>query len=289
VETDLESVAKYLVEGERDPFQRVKALHDYVVDRVAYDVEGYRTKTYTGQGQRPEVVFQNRKGVCSGYSNLLTAMGKAAGEEIVSLSGEVYKPGEEKEFAGHAWNAARIEGEWYLLDATWDAGHVGGDLFTREYTTTYLFTPPREFLVTHIPDQPGWQLLDKPLDRGEAMRNARGSSQDLSTTPTEPPRLELPVAAKTHSWDYIRIREPSRPRAEVKGRFHVELDNPKGLPTQVTLHNLQDGSQEPCHPEYGGARYTCTALTRGLYRIQVLSGPREMNPQLMAQLEVTGL
>ncbi|HEX8699082.1 MAG TPA: transglutaminase domain-containing protein [Myxococcaceae bacterium] len=290
VETDLATVAKYLVSQERDPFQRVKVLHDYVADRVVYDVEALKTGNFPSQ--RPEAVFQNRKGVCAGYSNLLAAMGQAVGEEIVSVSGDAYTPhlldvlGEE--FNGHAWNAVRIEGEWYLIDATWNAGHVNGDFYTRNYRTKYLFMPPQKFLERHLPDDPAWQLLDQPLSRGEAMRNARVAAGDTSPSPTPPPTTE-PVAAKTHVWDHIRIRMPNRPRAEVKGRFHVELDNPKGLPAEVTLHNTQDGSQEPCLPEYGGARYACTVFGRGLYRIEVLSGPRSTNPQLMAQLEVQAL
>ncbi|MEO0815430.1 MAG: hypothetical protein AAFY60_21405, partial [Myxococcota bacterium] len=39
-ETDIESVAKYIAARESDPFMLVKALHDYVADRVAYDVAG---------------------------------------------------------------------------------------------------------------------------------------------------------------------------------------------------------------------------------------------------------
>ena len=38
-ETSYDSVAKYIAEREDDPLQRVKALHDYVADRVAYDIE----------------------------------------------------------------------------------------------------------------------------------------------------------------------------------------------------------------------------------------------------------
>jgi transglutaminase-like putative cysteine protease len=284
-ETDLATVAKYLVSRERDPFQRVKALHDYVADRVVYDVEALRTKTFPSQS--PEDVFKARKGVCAGYSNLLAAMGQAAGEEIVTIVGDAYTPYLDKEFQSHAWNAVRVEGEWYLIDVTWDAGYVEGDHFTRNYRTNFLFMPPKEFLTRHLPDDPAWQLLDEPVSRGEAMRLARGPSQN-SATPTPPSRTE-PDTTTRHVWDDIRIREPNRPRAEVKGRFRVELDNPNNLPAEVTLHNTQDGSQEPCYPEFKGTRYACTALTRGLYRIQVLSGPRDTNPQLMAQLEVTAL
>jgi transglutaminase/protease-like cytokinesis protein 3 len=36
-----------------------------------------------------------------------------------------YKIGEPLSTPNHAWNAVRIDGNWYLLDATWDAGVVG--------------------------------------------------------------------------------------------------------------------------------------------------------------------
>lgn len=285
-ETDLVTVAKYLVRDERDPFQRIKALHDYVADRVAYDVPAYRSRSFPPQ--TPEAVFQNRKAVCAGYANLFAAMGQAAGEEIVTLTGDVPTPTEDWEFESHAWNAVRIEGEWYLVDVTWNAGHVSGDVFTREYKTEYLFMPPREFLQRHLPEEPTWQLLEKPLDRGEAMRQSRAYIQEHHAHLLDPqkPRTERPAGEK-RVWEGIRILAPSRPGTEVRGRFIVELDNPKGLPAEVTIVNLQDSSRESCPPEYRGRRYACTVLSRGTYRIQVFSDA-QTSAQLMAQLEVTG-
>jgi hypothetical protein len=287
VETDLVSVAKYLVSEEREPFQRIKALHDYVASRVEYDVRAYRSRTYPPQ--TPAAVFQNRRAVCAGYANLFAAMGQAVGEEVVTLTGDVPTPGEDWEFESHAWNAVRIEGAWYLVDVTWDAGHVSGDLFTRSYTTNYLFMPPREFLQMHLPDEPGWQLLETPLDRGEAMRQARAYVQQhyASRIAPQKPRTEHPTREK-RVWEGIRIVEPSRPGAEVRGRFTVELDNPRKLPAEVSIFNVQESRVEPCHPEYGGVRFACTVLSRGPYRIQVFAGSQTPLP-LMAQLEVTGL
>lgn len=286
-ETDLVSVAKYLVSEERNPFQRIKALHDYVASRVEYDVRAYRSKTYPPQ--TPEAVFQNRRAVCAGYANLFAAMGQAAGEEVVTLTGDVPTPTGDSEFGSHAWNAVRIEGAWYLVDVTWDAGHLSGDVFNRSYTTNYLFTPPREFLQSHLPDEPGWQLLETPIDRGEAMRQARAYAQQHYAPRVSPekPRTEQPTREK-RVWEGIRIVEPSRPGAEVRGRFTVELDNPRKLPAEVSIFNLQESRVEPCLPEYGGARFACTVLSRGPYRIQVFAGSQTPLP-LMAQLEVTGL
>jgi hypothetical protein len=226
--------------------------------------------------------------VCAGYANLFAAMGHAVGEEVVTLTGDVPTPGEDWEFEGHAWNAVRIEGAWYLVDVTWNAGHVSGDLFTRSYRTNYLFMPPREFLQQHLPDDPSWQLLETPLERGEAMRQARAYVQQRPVSRVDPqkPRTEHPTKEK-RVWEGIRIVEPSRPGAEVRGRFVVELDNPRKLPAEVSIFNVQERSVEPCHPEYGGARFACTVLSRGPYRIQVFAGT-QTPPPLMTQLEIMG-
>jgi hypothetical protein len=82
VETSIASVAQYIAQQEKDPFLRVKALHDYVADRVAYDAPAF-----FGQAPRPpqdaETVFRSRKAVCAGYAKLLEALGQAIREEIV--------------------------------------------------------------------------------------------------------------------------------------------------------------------------------------------------------------
>ena len=41
VEVSVASVGKYIAERETDPMLRVKALHDWVADRIAYDVPSY--------------------------------------------------------------------------------------------------------------------------------------------------------------------------------------------------------------------------------------------------------
>ena len=68
--------------------------------------------------------------------------------------------------SNHAWNAVLVDGGWYLVDTTWDAGGLEGQgtTFKWQYSTGFLFTPPDVFLCTHYPDDPRWQLLDQPLD-----------------------------------------------------------------------------------------------------------------------------
>ncbi|MCA9708727.1 MAG: transglutaminase domain-containing protein [Myxococcales bacterium] len=128
-ETSIESVARYLVAREADPVQRVKALHDYVADRVAYDVPALRSGQFPPQDA--ESVFRRRTAVCAGSAALLAALGEAAGIEIVVVVGDARDSDGLFDGTGHAWNAINLDGRWYLADPTWDAGHVSGDTFSK--------------------------------------------------------------------------------------------------------------------------------------------------------------
>ena len=75
---------------------------------------------------------------------------------------------EDSSRSNHAWNAVEIEGEHYLVDTTWNAGHVNArDGFIKVYSTDYLFLPPEAFLHTHFPSDASWQRLEVPLSAGE--------------------------------------------------------------------------------------------------------------------------
>jgi hypothetical protein len=205
-------------------------------------------------------------------------MGQAVGEEVVTLSGESLgfsgKPG------SHAWNAVRIQGEWYLIDVTWDAGYIDGTgTFFQRYQTQYLFAPPQEFVRRHLPTEPSWQLLTPPLSRGDFLRLG-GVGESASTKPGGADALPR---------SDIRIRAPMGPRAEVRGRFPVELENPRGLRTRVRIVNPSDGSFEDCPSEYAGTRFACTVLGQGSRRVEVFAGQAsETSESLVAQLDVTG-
>jgi hypothetical protein len=141
-----------------------------VADRVAYDTVAYFTQRNNMPPQDANTVFRTRTGVCAGYAQLLAAMGLAAGEEIVVVVGDARTESSDLTGEGHAWNAAQIDGAWYLIDPTWDSGHIEGQEFVKAYTTSNLFTPPTVFSVTHFPDETRWQLHDPPIERGDFFR-----------------------------------------------------------------------------------------------------------------------
>ncbi|CAN5316650.1 hypothetical protein BH10CYA1_BH10CYA1_54790 [soil metagenome] len=173
VETSIKSVARYIAKEEKNPVQRIKALHDYVADRVAYDSDAFYAKKFPPQDA--ETVFRTRKSVCSGYANLLAALAAAINEQVIVVVGDVRDPSTTPDKltpdSGHAWNAARIAGHWYLLDSCWDSGSVSRETgFKKRYRTDYLLPPAEVMIVDHFPEEKTWQLLSKPLSQGEFLR-----------------------------------------------------------------------------------------------------------------------
>lgn len=202
-ETSPEAVVRFISARTGDPFERVKALHDWVVTRLRYD----QASVAPGAVRKPQdaqAVFTSRLGVCEGYARLLVEFGRLSGDRIMFVTGEVREEQGALAPVGHAWNAVEIHGAWYLIDATWDDPVMadGHDA----YRTDYLFIPPQLAGLNHLPDEPRWQLRDDPLSRAEFLR------QPLAT----------PGLAREH----LVLKQPTSAVVAVGDTFTLELDNP---------------------------------------------------------------
>lgn len=202
-ETSIEGVANFISQRERDPFRRVKALHDWVVTRLSYDHDS--TKPGRRKPQDARSVFSGRQGVCEGYARLLVAFGKVTGDEIVYLTGDVREASGAAASVSHAWNAVRIEHAWYLVDTTWDDPTMVGDA-TPHYRTDYLFIPPNVAIWSHFPDDARWQLLQRRLDRGAFLRQ--------------------PFARPSLARAGLVMRSPARASVDTGETMAVEIENP---------------------------------------------------------------
>jgi transglutaminase/protease-like cytokinesis protein 3 len=258
-ERSIESVAAYLKLNAPSSLERLKAAHDYVADRVAYDAESYFAGRYPPQDAR--TVFETRKSVCAGYANLLTAIGRAAELDVRYVVGDGRPAGSDLSGESHAWNAAQLDGRWYLIDATWDSGAVG-QRFEKNYRTAYFLTPPAVFALSHFPDEAKWQLLERPLSRGDFLRQPALSPLFFATG------LEL-VA-------------PDRSQVDVSGTLEIQLKSSRGA---FLLANVRQGRGqgevllgtprvERCQVDGGAApRVRCQFGHPGRYDVQLFVNP----------------
>ncbi len=252
IEGSYEQVAKYVREREPDVRQRIKALHDYVADRIAYDAVALADDAIPTQEAR--AVFEARKGVCAGYANLLNAMAKVTGDEVVVVVGDSRSEADGVDGGGHAWNAAKIDGKWFLIDPTWDAGVVQGRSFEKRYSTLYLFTPPEVFGVDHLPDDSSWQLRSSPLTRGDFIRQ---------------PMLRANFFARG-----FRLERPDRSQVTVSDALEIALDNPRGQFVMATYSPKGTNSDRSIECEVRNGRTIsarCAFPADGVFSVQLFA------------------
>ncbi len=108
--------------------------------------------------------LRKRKAVCEGYAMLFKHLCSWANihAEVVTghyrdhtlKIGKYYKP-------THAWNAVKLDGKWYMLDATMAAGHVEPitGKFIKNFSGNYFLPLPEQMLTTHYPTDNQWLLI----------------------------------------------------------------------------------------------------------------------------------
>ena len=253
VEVSIESVAKYIATQESDPYLRIKALHDYVADRVAYDAESYFAGKYPPQDA--ETVFQTHKGVCYGYARLFMALGQAIGEDIAVIVGKSRTQVSDWDGQSHAWNAVKIQGTWYLLDATWDSGYVDRSGFTKRYRTDYLLTPPQILAISHLPFNRDWQLLTNPL-----------SQEDFLDQPMMQPRFFA---------EGLKLLKPTSSQIDVLGMATIEIDNPNHRSIAASFSRKGESDSSICQVEHSiSTNIWCEFPDPGTYEVDLFTSAK---------------
>lgn len=170
-EQSVESLAAYLIGPAANEREKARAIFRWICENIDYDLGSYFTGSLGSINSAD--VLKSRSSVCSGYSNLFSALAGEAGLEAVEIrgygKGYSYRPG--GRFTGsynHAWNAVKINGTWCLMDPTWGAGYLGADgKYHRRFDDHYFMTAPDQFIFDHLPEEESWQLLPKPLSKAQ--------------------------------------------------------------------------------------------------------------------------
>ncbi len=113
------------------PFEKVVALHDFLVNHARYDA--------TGGGEIADVLVRGC-GSCEAYSAAMCLMLEIAGVPARVVVGEAD--------CAHAWNLVNLGKEWYHVDVTWDDPIVAGGS-QQELSHAYCGISDAEISQTH--------------------------------------------------------------------------------------------------------------------------------------------
>lgn len=112
--------------------EKVRAINDYMVREYRYTF-GDRGELFGEEHGTEKLgnysvytsfsLLYGKGGVCNSKANMFYHLAKAAGLEVIYISGT-------GNGGDHAWNMVKVDGKWYHLDNTWNRGHYEG---TSEY------------------------------------------------------------------------------------------------------------------------------------------------------------
>ena len=155
----------YVFQIIKDQPEPVRAIFDWVAREMDYDLASLENlPTYSHPSELLDSIWMNRRGVCMHYAELMNAFCQKAGYESVVVNGYTVSPRTVDRRYGHSWNAVKVKGKWQLYDPTWAAGYRQGKRFVKKYDHRWYAVAPRNFIRTHVPFDPVWQLLEQPVN-----------------------------------------------------------------------------------------------------------------------------
>lgn len=169
---EVAALAREITAGARSDSARAAVLYEWVARNVRYDAaEFFRG----GDGyEKAEEVWRHRIALCGGFVALYDRMAGEVGLRAEPVTGYAkgvdYRFGRSTKKPNHAWVALYMGGEWRLIDPTWAAGVIVGRRFEPRFTWDYFLISPEQLILSHFPEEDQWQLLERPLQRGEFER-----------------------------------------------------------------------------------------------------------------------
>lgn len=121
-QTQIERVRDYILlnlEGKSD-YEKIKLVHDYLIDSVEYDSTISQDNIYDIYGALVSKVC-----VCEGYAKAFQYLMNETGIDNVIVIGTGTNSNGETE--SHAWNYVKLNDNWYAVDVTWDDPIVIGN------------------------------------------------------------------------------------------------------------------------------------------------------------------
>ncbi|MGS2765126.1 transglutaminase domain-containing protein [Sinomicrobium sp. M5D2P9] len=236
-----DELAENITSEFKTDLEKVRALFVWITDNITYDFELYeseelKSEFYTSEGNVIDKTLERKKAICSGYSLLFKKLCDDIGIECKVINGyskQWLDSFVSKNVTDHAWNAFKINGEWFLIDATWASKNENNP--TRD--DFWFMTNPESFIYSHYPEYKEWTLLENGLTK-----------EEFDQLPT--------ITDQSFFEDEIKLLSPKEKTIEVEKdrivKIELQTKNPerwillRGYPweTYASKNNLEFPSDE---------------------------------------------
>ena len=167
----VKKVCESISASAKNDFEKAKMAHDFVALLVSYDAKNFWAGTVPDQEYSS--VLKTKTAVCEGYSNTFKKFCDTLGLSCIKVSGYARGVGTSllseanPKNSNHAWNIIKINEAWYIVDCTWDSGHMEGKISKQDYNTDWLFLKPEHCIYSHFPSNSKYQLLAQTISANE--------------------------------------------------------------------------------------------------------------------------
>ncbi|MBC7862985.1 MAG: hypothetical protein IAF38_08410 [Bacteroidia bacterium] len=119
-----DTLVSVITNGKTGDKEKFDAIFSWVASNIIYD---YRE--YFSAGSPPKNVqriLDERRAICLGYATLMDTLCAKAGITNVSVYGYtkdfIFDLNDSIYMDNHAWNAVKLDGQWFVYDVTWSTG-----------------------------------------------------------------------------------------------------------------------------------------------------------------------
>lgn len=127
-----------------DIYQKIKDVHDILVNSITYDTSTNRKNTHNIYGALIE-----KEVVCEGYARSFKYIMDSLNIECILVSGN--STDFSNKLVSHMWNYVKLDNNWYGVDVTWDDPIIIGDTTFNNLRHNYLLKGNNSFIDSHIP------------------------------------------------------------------------------------------------------------------------------------------
>lgn len=152
------NLVSFIQQQYHTPKTQLQAAYSWITRHIRYNSDStYFLNRNLDHDTRIAVTLRRRKGVCENYADLFADLATRIGFTAYVVYG--YPLGiSMRTNTGHAWCAVNVDDAWWLFDPTWDATQPGN--------LRYFMVSPEIFIQSHMPFDPLWQLLERPVNFG---------------------------------------------------------------------------------------------------------------------------
>lgn len=161
--SSVDRIAAYFKTNFKTDEEKIRAVYYWVTHTMSYDISQiYTAGYYVREQEIIDEALKSKSGLCIHYAMLFSHICNSAGVKACVITGFTRQDGK-VDTRPHAWNAALINGAWWLFDPTWGSGSIQNGKFVRQFKEIHFNPKPEEFAQTHSPYDPAWQLLSFPI------------------------------------------------------------------------------------------------------------------------------